>query len=99
MFEEGAELKKRYGEDPEKYAANYYEGTYILAELIKAAKAEGGDYWKGDRLMKKLMEIKSFPSVYGGEIVFNPDHTCSKRTGLFRIVDGKKTFQKFLEVK
>jgi hypothetical protein len=49
--------------------------------------------------MKELMEIKSFPSVYGGKILFNPDHTCSKRTGLFRIVNGKKTFQKFLEAK
>jgi branched-chain amino acid transport system substrate-binding protein len=94
-----AHYKEKFGEDPEFYAANYYEGTYILAELIKAAKAEGGDYWRGDRLMDKLTEIKSFPSVYGGEIVFNPDHTCAKRTGLFRIVDGNKVFQKFLEVR
>ena len=94
-----AHYKEKFGEDPEFYAANYYEGTYILAELTRAAKAGGGDYWRGDRLMKKLMEIKSFPSVYGGKIVFNPDHTCSKRTGLFRVVNGKKTFQKFLEVK
>jgi branched-chain amino acid transport system substrate-binding protein len=73
-----AHYKEKFGEDPEFYAANYYEGTYILATLIKAVKAEGGDYLRGDTLMKKLMEIKSFPSVYGGKIVFNPDHTCSR---------------------
>ena len=94
-----AHYKEKFGEYPEFYAANYYEGTYILAELIKAVKAEGGDYRSGDRLMAKLMEIKSFPSVYGGKIVFNPDHTCAKRTGLFRVVNGKKTFQKFLQIK
>jgi branched-chain amino acid transport system substrate-binding protein len=94
-----AHYKEKFGEAPEFYAANYYEGTYILAELIRAVKAEGGDYRRGDTLMKKLMEIKSFPSVYGGNIVFNPDHTCSKRTGLFKIINGKKTFEKFLQVK
>ena len=91
--------KKRYGEDPEKYAANYYEGTYILAELIKAAKAEGGDYWRGDRLMKKLIEIKSFPSIYGGKVVFDPvEHTCTKPTALFKIINGKRTFMKYMEI-
>ena len=91
--------KKKYGEEPDKYAANYYEGTYILAKLIEAAKAEGGDYWKGDRLMKKLIEIKSFPSIYGGEVVFDPEeHTCTKPTALFKIVKGKKTFLKYLEI-
>ncbi len=89
--------KKRYGEYPEFYAANYYEGTYILAALIRAAKAVEADYWNGDSLMKKLVQIKSFPSVYGGQITFNPDHTCTKRTGLFKITEGKKTFVKFLE--
>jgi len=90
--------KKKFGEYPEFYAANYYEGTYILAALIRAAKAADANYWQGDKLMQKLVEIKSFPSVYGGEITFNPDHTCVKRTGLFKIVDGKKTFIKFLEL-
>jgi branched-chain amino acid transport system substrate-binding protein len=91
--------KEKYGEEPEFYAANYYEGTYILKTLIEAAKAQWDDYWRGDRLMQKLMEIRSFPSVYGGKITFNPDHTCKKRTALFRIQNGKKTFVKYLEVK
>ncbi|MBW1682836.1 MAG: ABC transporter substrate-binding protein [Deltaproteobacteria bacterium] len=95
-----ASYKKRYGKAPEKYAANYYEGTYILAALIKAAKAQGGDYWRGDRLMKKLVEIRSFPSIYGGQVVFDPeDHTCTKPIALFKIVSGKKTFEKYLQMK
>lgn len=95
-----AKYKEKYGEDPEKYAANYYEGTYILAKLIETAKAEGGDYWRGDKLMQKLVEIKSFPSIYGGQVVFDPtEHTCIKPTALFKIVNGEKTFLKSLELK
>ena len=95
-----ASYKKRYGEAPEKYAANYYEGAYILAELIKAAKSEGGDYWKGDRLMKKLVDIKSFPSIYGGQVVFDPvEHTCTKPIALFKVVSGDRVFRKYLQMK
>jgi branched-chain amino acid transport system substrate-binding protein len=92
--------KEKYGAEPDKYAANYYEGTYIVYKLIKAVKAEGGDYWKGDRLAKKLVEIKSFPSIYGGQVVFNPaDHTCTKPTALFRVEKGERKFVKYLELK
>jgi branched-chain amino acid transport system substrate-binding protein len=94
-----ANYKKRYGKEPEFYSANYYEGVYILAELIKKAKAKGGDWWNGKALRDALVEIKKFPSVYGGYIEFNPeDGTCKKKTALFVVKDEKAVFQKYLEI-
>jgi len=95
-----ANYKAKYKKEPEFYAANYYEGVYILAELIKKAKAKGGNWWNGKALRDALVEIKKFPSVYGGHIVFNPeDGTCRKKTALFVVQGGDRVFQKYLEIK
>jgi len=95
-----ANYKAKYKIEPEFYAANYYEGVYILTGLIKKAKAKGGDYWNGKALRDALVEIKTFPSVYGGNIEFNPeDGTCKKKTALFTVKDGQAVFQKYLELK
>lgn len=95
-----AAYKAKTGKDPEFYAANYYEGVYILAELIKKAKTKGGDWWNGKALRDALTEIKKFPSVYGGDIEFNPeDGTCKKKTALFVVKNMETAFQRYLEVK
>jgi len=95
-----ANYKAKYKTEPEFYAANYYEGVYILAELIKKAKAKGGDYWNGKALRDALVEIKKFPSVYGGHIEFNPeDGTCKKKTALFVVKGGERVFQKYIEIR
>jgi len=95
-----ANYKAKTGKDPEFYAANYYEGVYILAELIKKAKAKGGDYWNGKALRDALIEIKSFPSVYGGQVEFNPeDGTCKKKTALFVVKNAEAVFQQYVEIK
>ena len=95
-----AAYKAKTGKEPEFYAANYYEGVYILAELIKKAKAKGGDWWNGKALRDALVEIKKFPSVYGGNIEFNPeDGTCRKKTALFVVKGGDRVFQKYMEIK
>jgi len=94
-----AAYRKKYGEEPEIYAANYYEGVYILAELIRVAKKKGGDYWKGDRLRDALLEIRRFPSVYGGTVDFQEDGTSLKRVALFEVKDGKPAFKRFIDIK
>jgi branched-chain amino acid transport system substrate-binding protein len=95
-----ANYKAKFGKEPEFYAANYYEGIYTLAECIKKAKSRGGDYWNGKALRDALVEIKSFPSVYGGRVEFNPeDGTCRKKTALFVVKGGERVFQKYLEIK
>ncbi|HYM04374.1 MAG TPA: ABC transporter substrate-binding protein [Stellaceae bacterium] len=94
-----ADYKKRYGTDPDFYAANYYEGVYVIAECIKRARAKGGDYWTGDGLRDALLANPKFDSVYGGQMVFQSNGVALKRTALFTIEDGKRKFVKFLEVK
>lgn len=96
-FAEG--YKKRYGADPEFYAANYYEGTYLIAELIRRAKAKGGDYWNGEALRQALWEKPVFDSVYGKTMTFQENGVALKRVGLFKVEDGKGKFVKFLEAK
>lgn len=91
--------KKRYGADPEFYAANYYEGTYLIAELIRRAKAKGGDYWNGEALRQALWEKPTFDSVYGKTMTFQENGVALKRVGLFKVEDGKGKFEKFLEAK
>ncbi len=91
------EYKKRYGVDPDFYAANYYEGVYVIAECIKRARAKGGDYWNGDALREALLSDPKFDSVYGGQMVFQPNGVALKRTALFEVKDGKRHFVKFME--
>jgi branched-chain amino acid transport system substrate-binding protein len=95
QFAEG--YKKRYGADPEFYAANYYEGTYMIAELIRRAKAKGGDYWNGEALRQALLSNPKFDSVYGGQMVFQKNGVALKRTALFGVEDGKKRFLKLMD--
>jgi branched-chain amino acid transport system substrate-binding protein len=94
-----ADYKKRYGNDPDFYAANYYEGVYVIAECIRRARAKGGDYWNGDALREALLSNPKFDSVYGGQMTFQANGVALKRTALFTVVDGKRQFEKFLEAK
>lgn len=91
--------KKKFGDDPEIYGANYYEGVYILAALIRQAKKKGGEYWQGDRLRDVLREVRSFPSVYGGTVDFQEDGTSLKRVALFEVKATQPAFRKFIDIK
>jgi branched-chain amino acid transport system substrate-binding protein len=93
-----ASYKAQYGDNPEVYAANYYEGIYIVAELIRRARAEGGNYFTGERLAAALRAKPSMPSVYGGNIVWEPDGSCLKGVGIFVVKDGKPQFQHYAEL-
>ena len=88
---------ERYGEEPEFYAANYYEGVYLIAEAIRRAKAEGGDYYDGANLARIIREQPTFPSVYGGEMTFQENGVAQKRVALFQIKDGESEFQQYLD--
>jgi len=96
-FAEGYE--KRYKTKPDFYAANYYEGVYMIAELLKRARAKGGDYVNGEALKAALYADPKFDSVYGGQMVFQPNGVAQKRVGLFKVEGDKNKFEKFVEVK
>jgi branched-chain amino acid transport system substrate-binding protein len=97
QFAQGYE--KRYAAKPEFYAANYYEAVYVVAELLKRARSQGGDYVNGEALKKALYANPKFDSVYGGQMVFQPNGVAFKRVGLFKVEGGQGKFQKYIEVK
>ena len=50
------EFKKEYGEDPDFYAANFYENTFVMWEVIRRVLKSGGDINDGDALDKALQD-------------------------------------------
>lgn len=82
-------FKKKYGEDPDFYAANYYELTYILKDLVARVVAKGGNPLDGSQLEKAIWEDPRFKSIYGGYIKFKKNGTCEKPVVLFEIQKGK----------
>lgn len=90
--------RERYGEEPEFYAANYYENVYVLAEAIRRARAEGGAYWNGRKLAEVIRKSPTFPSVYAKEMTYQDNNVALKQVGVFRIENGEPTFQKFIDL-
>lgn len=93
-----AGYKERNGADPEFYAANYYEGVYVIAEAIRRARARGGDYWDGARLAAAIRENPTFDSVYGGEMTFQENGVAEKRVALFHVEDGTNHFVDYISL-
>jgi branched-chain amino acid transport system substrate-binding protein len=89
--------KAKYHDEPDFYAANYYEAVYIIAEVIRRAKAKGGDYWNGAKLTEALRDNPSFDSVYGGKLTFKPNGVALKRVGLLRVENGQLKFQGLID--
>jgi branched-chain amino acid transport system substrate-binding protein len=85
------EFKAQYGIAPNYYAANYYENTYFLWELIQRTLAANGDPKSGTDLQTALQSNTTLNSVYGtgtdaGSITLSPStHTVTARPlGLFQ---------------
>jgi branched-chain amino acid transport system substrate-binding protein len=57
---------KEFGLQPEINAANYYEDTFAVWDLIRRVLAKGGDVNSGEALQQALMDNPKFQSVYGG---------------------------------
>lgn len=77
--------RQEYGEDPDFFAANYYEQLLIVWDLVRRVIADGGDPTSGADLQEALIADPTFPSPYGGgkgeagEITFDTErHTVSK---------------------
>ncbi|MFN8080146.1 MAG: ABC transporter substrate-binding protein [Kineosporiaceae bacterium] len=95
--------KAKYGTDPDFYAANYYEGLLGLWELARRVKADGGDYTKGEQLLKALEAKPTLVSVYGGSgatagtyTLDATSHSVSQRPiGVFDYRGGKVTPKAF----
>ena len=61
-----AEFQREYGEDPDFYAANFYENVLVLWEVIRRVLAKDGNINDGAALDAGLQENLTVVSVYGG---------------------------------
>jgi len=92
-----SEFKSAYGEEPDFYAANYYENLLDLWEVVRRVIKKGGDPNKGEQLDAALQENLTLPSVYGGNgstigsFTLDPKtHSVQKREmGVFEYKSGK----------
>jgi branched-chain amino acid transport system substrate-binding protein len=93
------EFKAEYGDTPDFYAANYYEDTLAMWDIIRRVLAKGGNINSGVELQNGLKENFTFASVYGGDdtsagsFEFDPDtHSLKRREmGVFEYKAGKVT--------
>jgi branched-chain amino acid transport system substrate-binding protein len=94
-----AEFNKAYGQDPDFYAANFYENTLVLWDVIRRVLAKGGDINDGAALDAALQENLTVPSVYGGDASTVGTYTLDPKThsviqrpmGVFTYKDKKVT--------
>lgn len=85
---------KKYGENPDKYAASYYENVYILKELISRVVAKGENPLDGAKLEAAIGDNPTFKSVYGITLKLNKDGTADKMPYIYKIVEGKPVIVK-----
>ena len=93
------EFKKKYGENPDFYAANFYENMLVLWEVIRRTVKKGGDPKKGDQLDASLRDNLTVVSVYGGDASTLGSYTLDPKThsvvkrgmGVFEYKGGKVT--------
>jgi branched-chain amino acid transport system substrate-binding protein len=92
------DYKAKYNQAPDIFSGNYYEATYVIAELIKRARAKGGDYWRGDKLYAALWDNPTFKSVYGPTMTFDPKTGLARKPlALFKVDDkGKGEFVRYI---
>jgi branched-chain amino acid transport system substrate-binding protein len=95
-FNEG--YMARNHEPAEFYAANYYDGFKLIAECIRRARAQGGDYFNGPRLLAALRANPVFPTVFGGDLTFQPNGVALRPIALFVVKDGHGVFQRFVKL-
>jgi len=91
--------REAYNQEPDIFSGNYYEATYVIAELIKRARAKGGDYWSGDKLYEAIWDNPTFKSVYGKTMKFDPETgLAEKPLAHFKVgADGKGKFIAYVE--
>lgn len=87
------EYERRYGEEPEFYAANYYDLTrFVLPALIKMAGDAGEDPTEPGVLAAEMATAveqgHEFDTVYGESMTFNQDGTVVKPAAVFE-ADGQ----------
>jgi branched-chain amino acid transport system substrate-binding protein len=98
-----AEFVKAYGDKPDFYAADFYENTLVMWEMIRRVLKKGGNINSGTDLNNALQDNLTVVSVYGGDAntvgTYTLDattHSVDKRgMGVFTYKGGKVTPKAF----
>ncbi|MEI8237925.1 MAG: ABC transporter substrate-binding protein [Actinomycetota bacterium] len=101
-----AEFQKDYGEMPDFYAANFYENTIAMWDVIRRVLAAGGDINSGEQLDAAWQKNMVAASVYGGDATTVGQYTIDPKThsvlrrpmGIFERKDGKVTPLAFYDI-
>jgi len=101
-----SEFVKKYGDKPDFYAANFYENTFVMWEVIRRVLKKGGNINDGTQLDTALKDNLTVVSVYGGDAntvgtyTLNPTtHSVEKREmGVFEYKAGKVTPKAFFNI-
>ena len=101
-----SEFVAEYGEEPDFYAANFYENSLVMWEVMRRVIKNGGDIRDGDTLDKALRENLTVVSVYGGDestvgtyTLDETTHSVIKRgMGVFEYKDGTVTPKAFFGI-
>ena len=100
------EFKKQYNDTPDFYAANFYENTLVMWEVIRRVLKKGGDINDGAQLDQALRDNLTVVSVYGGDASTVGTYTLDATThsvikrgmGVFTYKSGKVTAQAFFDI-
>jgi branched-chain amino acid transport system substrate-binding protein len=101
------EFVAEYGEDPDFYAANFYENAFVMWELMRRIWAEDPDAEiTGEALDAALRENLTVVSVYGGDETtvgtYTLDETSQsvlrRQMGVFEYKDGSVTPLAFFDI-
>ncbi len=101
-----SEFNAEYGEDPDFYAANFYENALVMWEVIRRVIKGGGDIKDGDALDKALQTNLTVVSVYGGDASTVGSYTLDATThsvikrdmGVFEYKGGTVTPKAFFGI-
>lgn len=102
-------FRQQYGTvqyEPDFYAANYYEDTFAMWDLIRRVLKQGGNVHSGTDLQHALEANPEFKSVYGGSgstlgtlALDRQSHSVSRRPmGIFAFKDGTITSRAFFNL-
>ena len=93
------EYKSSYGGDATSVAADYYDGMFLIWDLMRRVSAKSGNIRSGKELQDALQANPTFKSVHGGSgatvgtLALDPTtHSPSKRAmGLYRFANNTVT--------
>jgi branched-chain amino acid transport system substrate-binding protein len=74
------EFRSSYGTDPDTFAANYYEDTFAMWDVIRRVLSAGGNPKDGAQLDQAFLAKPSCLSLYGGDAKRAGTLECDTKT-------------------